>query len=66
MDQGAHIESVPQQGLVGYEVFRRFVARIDYEHGSSSPALGYLVNPARRGPGRNCGRRTGGGDGSRR
>jgi len=28
----AGAEGVPQNGLVGYEVFKRFVARVDYEH----------------------------------
>jgi hypothetical protein len=32
LDEMAPVEGVPQQGLLGYEVFRRFVARIDYEH----------------------------------
>jgi hypothetical protein len=32
IDGMAQVEGVPQQGLVGYAVFRRFVARIDYEH----------------------------------
>ncbi len=31
MDSLAAVEGVPEQGLLGYEVFRRFVARIDYE-----------------------------------
>jgi hypothetical protein len=32
LDAMAPVEGVTQQGLVGYEIFRRFVARIDYEH----------------------------------
>jgi hypothetical protein len=28
----AAAEGVPQQGIVGYEVFKRFVVRVDYEH----------------------------------
>lgn len=31
LDKMAAVEGVPEQGLLGYEVFRRFVARIDYE-----------------------------------
>ena len=31
LDSLAEVEGVPEQGLLGYEVFRRFVARIDYE-----------------------------------
>lgn len=32
IDWTAHVEGVPQQGLIGYAVLRRFVTRIDYEH----------------------------------
>jgi hypothetical protein len=32
IDRANHVEGMPQQGLVGYAVFRRFVTRIDYEH----------------------------------
>jgi hypothetical protein len=31
LDEMAEVEGVPEQGLLGYEVFRRFVARVDYE-----------------------------------
>jgi hypothetical protein len=31
MDAFSSVEGVPQQGLIGYELFRRFAARIDYD-----------------------------------
>ena len=33
LDRTEPVEGVPQQGLVGYEVLRRFPARIDYQRG---------------------------------
>jgi len=32
LDEMAPVEGVPEHGLIGYELFRRFVARIDYDH----------------------------------
>jgi hypothetical protein len=32
LESFADVEGVPQAGLIGYEVFKRFVVRIDYEH----------------------------------
>jgi hypothetical protein len=33
LESFADVEGVPQAGLIGYEVFKRFVVRVDYEHG---------------------------------
>ncbi len=35
----ANVEGVPCDGLVGYEVFKRFVVRVDYEHSSLTLTL---------------------------
>ena len=32
MDAFASVEGVTEQGLIGYEVFKRFVVQVDYEH----------------------------------
>lgn len=32
LESFADVEGVPQAGLIGYEVFKRFVVRVDYEH----------------------------------
>ena len=32
MESFAAVEGVPVDGLIGYEMFKRFVARVDYEH----------------------------------
>jgi hypothetical protein len=32
MESFAEVEGVPGQGVIGYEVFRRFVVRVDYEN----------------------------------
>lgn len=49
LDQMAPVEGFREEGLIGYEVFRRFAARIDYAHGKLT-----LYHPAAfkyRGPG---------------
>jgi hypothetical protein len=33
LDRMAPVEGMREEGLIGYEIFRRFPARIDYEHG---------------------------------
>ncbi len=33
LESFADVEGVPQAGLIGYEVFKRFVVRVDYEQG---------------------------------
>jgi hypothetical protein len=32
LESFADVEGVPQSGLIGYEVFKRFAVRVDYEH----------------------------------
>jgi hypothetical protein len=32
MEAFAEVEGIPINGLIGYEVFKRFVAKVDYEH----------------------------------
>jgi hypothetical protein len=39
LESFADVEGVPQSGLIGYEVFKRFVVRIDYEHGQLTLTL---------------------------
>ena len=33
MESFAVVEGIPENGLIGFEVFRRFVVQVDYEHG---------------------------------
>ncbi len=32
MEAFASVEGIQEQGLIGYEVFKRFIAKVDYEH----------------------------------
>jgi hypothetical protein len=43
------VEGMPIQGLVGYEVFKRFVVTIDYEHGRLTLTLPSAFSYARTG-----------------
>ncbi len=39
LESFADVEGVLQAGLIGYEVFKRFVVRVDYEHGQLTLTL---------------------------